>query len=162
MDQHGTTLRRFYRGWDEYQQLLVEAVAPLSDAQLALRAAPSLRPVWLLAAHIVGTRVSWFHERMGEGGPEIAILDPWDAEGAPPRHAAELVRGLEETWRMIADCLDRWTPDDLDHTFVRDLGDRTVTRSRQWIIWHVIEHDLHHGGELCLTLGMHGLPTPDL
>jgi hypothetical protein len=20
--------------------------------------------------------------------------------------------------------------------------------SRQWVIWHVIEHDLHHGGEL--------------
>ena len=30
------------------------------------------------------------------------------------------------------------------------------------IIWHVIEHDLHHLGELFLTCGMHGLPVPDL
>ncbi|HUZ02818.1 MAG TPA: DinB family protein [Thermomicrobiaceae bacterium] len=162
MSEDRLTLRRFYQGWDAYQRLLVEAIAPLSEEQLALRAAPSLRPVWLLAAHIVGTRVGWFHGRMGEGGPEIAALDPWDAEGAPPRGAAELIDGLETTWRMIAECLDRWTPADLDATFVRDLGDRTVTRSRQWIIWHVIEHDLHHGGELFLTLGMHGLPTPDL
>lgn len=34
--------------------------------------------------------------------------------------------------------------------------------TRQWGIWHVAEHDMHHGGELFFTLGMHGLPTPDL
>ena len=34
--------------------------------------------------------------------------------------------------------------------------------SRQWIIWHLIEHELHHGGELSLTLGVHGLAAPDL
>ena len=30
------------------------------------------------------------------------------------------------------------------------------------IIWHVLEYDLHHGGELSLSLGMHGLAAPDL
>jgi hypothetical protein len=25
------------------------------------------------------------------------------------------------------------------------------------MIWHLIEHDLHHGGELSFTLGMHRL-----
>ena len=29
-------------------------------------------------------------------------------------------------------------------------------------IWHIIEHDLHHGGELSFSLGMHGLTAPDL
>ncbi len=24
------------------------------------------------------------------------------------------------------------------------------TYTRQWVIWHLIEHDLHHGGELPL------------
>jgi len=27
---------------------------------------------------------------------------------------------------------------------------------------HVLEHDLHHGGEIALTLGTNGLPAPDL
>ena len=31
--------------------------------------------------------------------------------------------------------------------------------SRAWILNHVMEHDLHHGGELALTLGMHGLKS---
>ena len=46
-------LSRFYQGWDRYQDLLVEVVGNLSDEQLALQAAPSLRPVWTLAAHII-------------------------------------------------------------------------------------------------------------
>jgi hypothetical protein len=30
------------------------------------------------------------------------------------------------------------------------------------IIWHVIEHDRHHGGELSFSLGMHGLAALDI
>jgi hypothetical protein len=30
------------------------------------------------------------------------------------------------------------------------------------VTWHVIEHDLHHGGELSFSLGAHNLPAPEL
>src|SRR6266511_3577977 len=99
---------------------------------------------------------------MGEGDATIAAFDPWDMEDAPSRTAAELVTGLEATWQMIDDCLSRWTPEMLGDPFVRQYPDRTSTRTRGWIIWHVVEHDVHHGGELFLTLGIHGLPTPDM
>jgi uncharacterized damage-inducible protein DinB len=39
---------------------------------------------------------------------------------------------------------------------------KIVDLSRAWVVWHVLEHDLHHGGELSLTLGMHGLQAPDI
>jgi hypothetical protein len=29
-------------------------------------------------------------------------------------------------------------------------------------VWHVLEHDLHHGGEISLILGSNGLPGLDL
>jgi uncharacterized damage-inducible protein DinB len=29
-------------------------------------------------------------------------------------------------------------------------------------VWHVAEHDLHHGGEISLTLGVHGLAGLDM
>ncbi len=161
MQQGRTTLATFYKGWDEYQRMLVKVVAPLSAEQLALKASSTLRPAWLIAAHIVGTRVGWFQGWMGEGDPELVAFDSWDEDGAPPRTAAELVRGLEATWTMIQGCLDRWTPAMLDDPITRMRRDKDVTFTRQWIIWHVIEHDMHHGGELFLTLGAHGLSTPD-
>lgn len=162
MQQVGATLAPFHEGWRDYQGMLVEALAPLTSEQLALRASPDQRPIWLLAAHIIGTRVGWFQNVMGEGDPTLASFDPWDTDGAPPRAATELIHGLEATWHMIQGCLDRWTPAMLNDSFTRERGDQSRSRTRQWILWHIIEHDLHHGGELCLTLGIHGLPTPDL
>jgi uncharacterized damage-inducible protein DinB len=58
---------------------------------------------------------------------------------------------------MIDDCLQRWTPDDLAVEFSRQRPTRTQTFTRQWVIWHLMEHDLHHGGEISLILGSHGL-----
>jgi uncharacterized damage-inducible protein DinB len=162
MQQDELTLAPFYRGWDTYQATLAQAIAALSEEQLALRAAPALRPLWLLAAHIIGSRVSSFQDSMGEGDPALAALESWDADGAPPRTAAELVQGLEATWRMIRECLDRWTPANLGDIFVEQEGEQIYSYTRQRIIWGILKHDLHHGGELFLTLGMHGLPTPDV
>ena len=34
--------------------------------------------------------------------------------------------------------------------------------TRQWLIWSIIKHDLHHGGEVSFTLGTHHLEAPDL
>jgi len=158
MNEKHTTLADFYKGWDNYQKLLLEAIATLTPDQLALQAAPHLRSIGMIAAHIISARIWWFHNNMGEGNVDIAPMQSWDDDGMPQRTASELVSGLEATWQMIQDDLERWTPADLEQKFQR----RETTVSRQWIIWHVIEHDLHHGGELSYSLGIHGLPAPDL
>lgn len=154
-----TSLAPFYEGWSTYQKHLVTSITPLSAEQLALRSTPTLRSIGNLAAHIIAGRVSWFHLNMGEGDPSIRPLVAWDDVDPVQQSAAELVQGLEATWNIVHDCLARWTPADLDKTFPsRNYG----VQSRQWIIWHVLEHDLHHGGELFLTCGMHGFSVPDL
>lgn len=155
------TLAPYYEGWGRYNALLVEAISPLTAAQLALSASPALSPVWRLAAHIVGARFGWYTQLLKEPPPP-EVTGRWDSDDAAPRRAAELVVGLESTWRMIEASLNRWSPDLLADKFSRERGGQTYTFSRQWVLWHLIEHDLHHGGELFLTLGMHGLATPDL
>jgi uncharacterized damage-inducible protein DinB len=151
-------LATFFRGWDRYQELLTTTIAPLSAEQLELRAAPGQRPAWVIAAHIIAARVVWFR-RMGEGDEGLEPMRAWDDDGQPERSAAELELGLERTWDVIADCLNNWTAKDLEQEFTHP---RLGALTRQWILWHVLEHDMNHGGELFLTLGVHGLPTPDL
>ena len=68
---------------------------------------------------------------------------------------------------MMRNALTRWTSVDLEQVFQDPYKDDEYRgdkrkHSRQWIIWHVIEHDLHHGGEISLMLGMHGLVAPDI
>ena len=162
MADEQTALAALFKGWEEYQGYLPRAVAPLSPDQLELRAAPHLRTIGMLATHIIGARARWFHYGLGEGDAGIAAMAGWDREGSPTRTAAELTAGLETTARLIQESLARWRPADLAETFEREWGGQRETISRQWVIWHLIEHDLHHGGELSLTLGMHGLAAPDL
>ncbi len=143
--------------------LLIAAIEPLTDEQLALRAAPHLRSISENMLHIIAVRARWFHRLMGEGGDDMAAIMVWDRKELPARSAAELVSGLKQTMHLIQDCLARWTPADLDFEFRGtnpNYGDYSL--SRQWVIWHVIEHDLHHGGEVSFMLGMHGLTAPDL
>ena len=59
---------------------------------------------------------------------------------------------------MIDECLERWSRDDLAVEFSRQRVSGTETVTREWVIWHLIEHDLHHGGEISLILGSHGSP----
>lgn len=34
--------------------------------------------------------------------------------------------------------------------------------SRQWTIWRIMAHDLHHGGQLAILLGIQGIEIPEL
>jgi uncharacterized damage-inducible protein DinB len=159
-------LAEFYRGWEVYERRLEGAIAPLDRAQLDLAAAPNLWSVRTLACHIIGARAWWFHSWIGEGAPEFGQMVGWDEDEAlATRPAAEIVRGLRESWSVIKSGLDRWSPSDLTKDFVRPTpnaaGERP-RRSRQWIVWHLVEHDLHHGGEISFSLGMHGVAGLDL
>ena len=150
-----------YKGWDSYQALLIKAIAPLSSEELALRAAPHLRSVGENVAHLISGRVSNFLV-LGEAGTEMIPLEQWDIPGTPLKSAVELVNGLESTWQMIQIALVRWTEADLEDVFVDGEGEQAPRLTRQSIIWSTIKHDLHHGGEISLTLGVHHVDALDL
>jgi uncharacterized damage-inducible protein DinB len=168
MDMSPFPLARCYKGWDLYQQQLVNTIAPLSPDELALQAARHLRAIGPQVAHIIATRARWLYLDLKEGGAELDPLMGWDGWTAnsgfvlpPMRTAAELVNGLEMTWQVIQAALERWTIADLEHVFPPTFpGEESFTR--QFVIWHLIEHDVHHGGELSFVLGMHGLPALQL
>jgi uncharacterized damage-inducible protein DinB len=150
-------LSAVYDGWRTYQGALTRALEPLTAEQLDLRAAPHLRSVGSIAAHIIGARARWFHALMGQGGEEFASLGRWDARGAPATGAAELIQGLEATWRGMHEAIARWTPEEWLATWPGEDESEPEVITRPWVIWHLVEHDVHHGGEISMVLGAHGL-----
>jgi uncharacterized damage-inducible protein DinB len=157
-----STLETFYTNWGKYQASLIEAITPLTTEQLALRAAPKLRSVGELARHIALTRAAWFQGALGEQGDDIAKIATMPWEDSSPQSAAELVRLLEMTWQFMNARLERWTETDMAASVKAVRQGKEYTFTRAYIIWHLIEHDLHHGGELAFTLGMNGLNAPKL
>lgn len=165
-------LRTFYDGWANYQGLLLTAIRELTSDQLALRTAPHQWAVWQLAGHMAGSRTYWLGDVLGEGDPatrdmfrvasttvpDLSLEDAgWEDDEDHARGATEIVEAFDATWTMIDDCLRRWTSDDLAVEFSRERLTGTETFTRAWVIWHLIEHDLHHGGEISQILGSNGV-----
>src|SRR5437660_7914493 len=127
MPENNSTLDTFYENWKVYQDHLKAAIAPLTDEQLALRAAPNMRTAGEIAAHIIGVRIGWFMYDLHEDIGELALLDDW---GAPGRTAAELLQGLDATWQMMAGALARWTADDMGEVISSEDNGQTITFPR--------------------------------
>jgi uncharacterized damage-inducible protein DinB len=171
-------LQPFVEGWGGYQRLLLDAIRPLTAEQLSSRTAPFQWTVWQLASHMAGSRAYWWHDVLGEGDaavremfrvesttvPDLPLEDAgWEDDERQPRTAAELTEAFERTWRMIDESLHRWSAEDLEVEFSRTRRNGEVeTFTRAWVVWHLIEHDLHHGGEISQILGTNGIPAPEL
>jgi uncharacterized damage-inducible protein DinB len=168
------SLLRVLNGWQGYQQSLALAVEPLSPEHLAFRPAPHLRSVGELVRHIALGRVTWFVRMDAPGSAELATRVQWsepDADGnrdvveASLEHvnqAAELVVWLQRTWGMVDATLSAWTVEELAETYRYRWNGRLWSISRQWSLFRILAHDMHHGGELALMLGLQGLEPMEL
>jgi uncharacterized damage-inducible protein DinB len=168
-------LQPLYEGWGEHQQLLLAVIADLRQEQLALRPGPTGWTIWQVASHMAGARAYWLHDVLGEGDPAIRDLfrvtsttvpdlpperAGWEDDETHPRTATEIVDAFRVTWGLIEDCLERWTADDITVRIPQRGADRFTTRG--WVVWHLMEHDAHHGGAISLVLGTNGLPGLDI
>ena len=143
---------RTFESWQDYQEALKRAIAPLNEEQLQRRLISGLRTPGEIAEHIVFGRALHLHRVLGEAAVELTPLLQWDDAVAPPHTTAEIVQGLELTWRFIADCLMRGSPTD-------DITDGLPIVQT---IWGLLDHDLPHAGELSLLLGADGLPGVEI
>jgi hypothetical protein len=144
---------RVFDSWLAYQDALTRAIAPLTEVQLRQRPLSGRRTPGEIAEHIVFGRALHLHRALGD---DVAVLMPflrWDAAADPARSAAEIVQGLELTWRVIADRIMRGAPTD-------DVPDGADASNAQ-TIWGLLDHDLPHAGQLSLLLRACGLPGVD-
>jgi uncharacterized damage-inducible protein DinB len=153
---------RIFSGWQAYQEVLLQALRSLQEEQLGLRARKQLRSVGEIAQHMIGARARWFYMLMGEGGEEFAALGTWDRPGEPERNVAELIHGLERTWQGMHTAIAGWSAEQWQQTWPGEDESEPEIITRAWVIWHLIEHDLHHGGEISITLGAHEIPGLEL
>jgi uncharacterized damage-inducible protein DinB len=160
--QTPSTLAVIYENWHGYNEKLCRCIAPLTNEQLSLQPAPRMWPVGQVVQHIISVRAGWFSGTLQDEDARMNEYMEWGQRDSPNRSAHELVRGLEETWAFIEARLQRWTPADCAQTFPDEWDGQTYEVSRSWVIYHVLEHDLHHGSEVSLILSMNGLPGLDL
>ena len=144
---------RIFESWQDYQEALKRAIGPLTEEQLQRQLIPGLRTPGEIAEHIVFGRALHLHRALGEEAAELTPLLRWEDADDPPHTAAEILHGLELTWRFITVCLMRGSPTDA-------IPEEQVPILQT--LWGLLDHDLPHAGELSLLLGADGLPGVEM
>jgi uncharacterized damage-inducible protein DinB len=87
-------------------------------------------------------------------------LDEWPLMEAE-RYAtvASVKAPLEEVHEYTLSYLRALDIADLDRTVTTFWGTELTLR---WIIWHALEHEISHRGEIYLMLGLMGMEAPDV
>lgn len=144
---------RVFEAWRNFQEALKRTIAPLTEEQLGLRLRPELRSVGEIAEHIAYGRALWMKNIHAASAADLEPLLAWDDPNDPPRTVAEILAGLDESWGRLGAYLMRGAADD---EYSQENEERLYT------IWGMIDHDLPHGGEISLILGVYGLPALEL
>jgi uncharacterized damage-inducible protein DinB len=168
------SLSQVFDGWGGYNLSLVRAIEPRTAEQLAWRPSPAVRSMGQLARHIALGRINWFVRMPAPGSQELSDrIHAWQTDSEGNRHIAEdqmpidndpsrLVRWLNDTWEMIDATLKAWTLDDLDVTYRHVYRGKAYAVSRQWTIWRIMAHDIHHGGQIARILAARKIDAPEL
>jgi len=162
-----TTIRPAYSTWPKINRRLRDVVATMTGEQLALRS-PERWPLWASIGDTACQRVFWLCDFAGEPGADTTPFTdaghncPGDDDLEHVLNAEALVAALDSSFRIVENCLDRWTLDMLEEEIRRpDFGEDWV-HTRGAVIQRVFAHDVYHSAELNEALGIAGLPQIDL
>ena len=167
-------LNAVFEGWAGYNASLVGALRQRTPMELLWRPKADMRSAGEIARHVALGRITWFVRMDAPGSAAAAAAVPtWTTDEEGNRHAEEealhitqdagaLIEWLERSWLMVDATLAAWTTDDLTVSFPYRWNGQNWAIPRQWTIFRIMAHAIHHGGELSLMLGQQGIEAFEL
>lgn len=162
------SIRPAFDSWPKVNERLRDAVAGLSDEQLAVQPTPGRWPIWASVGHLACQRVFWLCDFAGEPGADTTPFTnapyncPGDDDVEHVLSAAHLSDALDSTFRIVEAVLDGWSFDSLSDVLRRPEWDDSWVHTRGAVVQRVFAHDVWHTAELNEALTRAGLSPIDL
>lgn len=137
-----------FNHWEQVRADLLSTIAKFDEAELAFTPFKGAWPVGQIMLHIAECEDHWLH---GVVRHEFELPVHYNLADHPTKAAIKQV--LEGAHRRTLLFLHNLDEDALDQLYQTKYGELFPLR---WIIWHVLEHEVHHRGELSLILGLLG------
>jgi len=141
-------LDHLFSNWDQIHSDTLAVLEMFYESELNTTAYEGGWTVAEIALHIANAEDGWFRlivEKKYNEWPK-----PFTQEDFPTKEAINTL--LKTTHNKTMGYLRKLTLKDLNTIFESDWGKYSLG----FIIWHVIEHEIHHRGELSLILGILG------
>ena len=142
-----------FERWSEVRAGLIAGLDQLSDAQLAYTPRQGLWSLREIVVHIAGTEDGWLRYYTANRRPE----NPPRAIDYPTVESLKSLLAKVHTRTQVQFAQN---PDSFMEQMCQLPWGEQVTMS--WAVWHVLEHEIHHRGEIFLMLGLMGMEAPDV
>jgi len=140
-------LSEMFSHWDQIRSDLLVTIDKFGEDELSFAPFPGSWPVGKIMLHIADTEDYWLHTLVRGELPDTY----YELADYPTKATIKGV--LERARNRTVPWLAGLTERDLDTQYT---GRHDETYTLRWIIWHVIEHEIHHRGELSMALGLLG------
>lgn len=141
-------LSQLFAHWVPVRAGLIEVINQFSDAEISVVPFDGSWPAGQIMLHIAEAEDFWLHAVVQElVSPHIDYLT------ATYPTISEIKAVLARSHARTLALLDRLDESDLPRIYTSPSGEEYTL---YWIIWHVLEHEIHHRGELSLILGLLG------
>ncbi len=151
---------------EDVRKVLLKGVEHLTKEQLFEPPVEGEFPIGAYLMHFAECDLGWL-QTLSEGTVEISDnikkrsyynswYDAWgDDIGEPPKESIErqvYFDTIAETRKMLLDYINTMTDEDLEQTITRKHGDHEHSFTKKWIIYHLIEHEAHHRGQMFMLI----------
>jgi uncharacterized damage-inducible protein DinB len=140
-------LSEMFAHWEQVRSDLLKTIDKFSEEELTFAPFEGAWPVGQIMLHIADCEDNWLH------GVVRGEFKPWvwySFEEFPGK--ADILDMLSKARARTVPFLESLDEHNLDDKFTVEGEEYTL----KWIIWHVLEHEIHHRGELSLILGILG------
>ena len=142
-------LSEYFGHWKQLNRDLLWTVDQFNQDDLSYIPFENSWPVGAIMLHIADAEDGWFRYVVSQelpGWPDFALEQYPDI--------ASIKTLISEVHARTETFLESLEGADLDRPITQPWNNKEVPLG--WIIWHVLEHEIHHRGELSLILGILG------
>ncbi|MBK8981283.1 MAG: DinB family protein [Ignavibacteria bacterium] len=152
---------------EDIRKVTLSGVSHLSKEQLFTEPLKGEFPIGAYLLHFAECEISWLEILSGISQPEDlkqkAYYNKWYdplGTGEPPSTPPEISYYLDvisEARKNLTDYMAGMKDAELEEnvTMKRKNGDHTL--QKKWIIYHLLEHEAHHRGQMFMLLRMAGM-----
>jgi uncharacterized damage-inducible protein DinB len=147
---------------EDIRKETISGISTLTKEQLFALPEAGEFPVGAYLMHLCECDLHWLEVISGEKQPDElkqkCYADKWFdpyGEAAAPATAPELIEYaslLRETRRKFLDYISSLDDTELDSSVIIKRKSGEVSLSKKWIVYHIIEHEAHHRGQMFLLM----------
>lgn len=146
-----------YRHWEtDLRPITLAALRRLTPEQLHWKPEGYHSSAWDLAVHMCITEWFWIYRN-------ALRRVPWeqDEDPGPFRDLDHLIEFWSEIHRATVEWLRDTPMSQLNRKVAMPFPD-SPWATMNWVVYHVMEHEIHHRGQIFMLMRLQGITPPDL